>query len=169
MGITRRSFARGAALAPFLWHTRGAFAQALTQTPSLTIGPYYPNQLPLDLDNDLLLINDAINPGVGEVMWVNGRVLDASGNPVKTIAHDGTVTFYAYDAKGRQTERATFPSSYATATTRPALADALVGIGRCEEAEGRADSAANWYRKALDAAPGHPLASRLLTALSPRN
>ena len=52
---------------------------------------------------------------------------------------------------------------------RPALADALVGIGRCEEAEGRAGSAADWFRKALDAAPGHPLASRLLTALSPRN
>jgi hypothetical protein len=39
-------------------------------------------------------------------------------------AHDGTVTFTAYDAKGRETERATFPSSYATATTRPALANA---------------------------------------------
>jgi protocatechuate 3,4-dioxygenase beta subunit len=83
MGISRRSFARGAALAPFLWHTRGAFAQALTQTPSLTIGPYYPDKLPLDLDNDLLVINDAINPGVGDIMWVNGRVLDSSGNPVR--------------------------------------------------------------------------------------
>jgi YD repeat-containing protein len=38
--------------------------------------------------------------------------------------HDGTVTFFAYDAKGRETERATFPSSYATATTRPALSNA---------------------------------------------
>jgi YD repeat-containing protein len=46
---------------------------------------------------------------------------DANGSPVKTIAHEGTVTFYVYDAKGRETERATFPSSYQTATTRPAL------------------------------------------------
>ncbi|MEO8099304.1 MAG: IPT/TIG domain-containing protein [Acidobacteriota bacterium] len=62
---------------------KGAFAQALTQTPALTIGPYYPDKLPLDLDNDLLVINDAINPGVGELMWVNGRVLDSGGNPVR--------------------------------------------------------------------------------------
>src|SRR5689334_3479314 len=81
--ISRRTVLRGAALAPALWYTKGAFAQALTQTPSLTIGPYYPDRLPLDLDNDLLLINDAINPGVGDVMWVNGRVLDSSGNPVR--------------------------------------------------------------------------------------
>jgi protocatechuate 3,4-dioxygenase, beta subunit len=74
---------RGAALAPFLWNTKGAFAQALTQTPALTIGPYYPDRLPLDLDNDLLLVNDAINPGVGEIMWVTGRVLDNGGNPVR--------------------------------------------------------------------------------------
>ncbi len=46
---------------------------------------------------------------------------DASGKKTKEIAHDDTVTFYAYDAKGRETERATFPSSYQSATTRPAL------------------------------------------------
>ena len=49
---------------------------------------------------------------------------DAQGNPTKQIAHDGSVTFIAYDAKGRETERATFPSSYQSATTRPALSAA---------------------------------------------
>jgi YD repeat-containing protein len=49
---------------------------------------------------------------------------NAAGEKTKEVAHDGTVTFFAYDAKGHQTERATFPSSYATATTRPALANA---------------------------------------------
>ena len=49
---------------------------------------------------------------------------DASGKLSKAIAHDGTVLFYAYDAKGRETERATFAGSYSTATTRPALANA---------------------------------------------
>jgi YD repeat-containing protein len=38
--------------------------------------------------------------------------------------HDNTFTFTAYDSKGRETERATFPASYSTATTRPALAKA---------------------------------------------
>jgi YD repeat-containing protein len=33
-------------------------------------------------------------------------------------------TFTAYDTKGRATERATFPASFATATTRPALSNA---------------------------------------------
>jgi protocatechuate 3,4-dioxygenase, beta subunit len=81
--LSRRSFLRGAALAPVFWHTRGAFAQALVSTPALTIGPYYPDRLPLDLDNDLLLINDAITPAVGDIMWVSGRVLDSSGSPVR--------------------------------------------------------------------------------------
>jgi YD repeat-containing protein len=49
---------------------------------------------------------------------------DANGNPTKQIAHDGSITFIAYDAKGRETERASFPSSYQSATTRPALAAA---------------------------------------------
>ena len=82
-GLSRRGILRGAALAPLFWHTKGAFAQALVRTPALTIGPYYPDRLPLDLDNDLLLVNDAITPGVGDIMWVNGRVLDSSGNPVR--------------------------------------------------------------------------------------
>ena len=49
---------------------------------------------------------------------------DANGNSTKQIAHDGTVTFYIYDSKGRETERASFAAGYSTATTRPALANA---------------------------------------------
>lgn len=49
---------------------------------------------------------------------------NAAGDPVRTVAHDGSVTFYAYDAKGRETERATFAASYSGATTRPALVNA---------------------------------------------
>jgi YD repeat-containing protein len=49
---------------------------------------------------------------------------NANGQPIKQIAHDSTVTFYLYDAKGRETERAVFPSSYQSATTRPALSAA---------------------------------------------
>jgi YD repeat-containing protein len=49
---------------------------------------------------------------------------DANGNPTKQIAHDGTITFLTYDARGRETERATFPASFNTAATRPALASA---------------------------------------------
>jgi protocatechuate 3,4-dioxygenase beta subunit len=86
LGISRRTALRGAALAPFFWYSKGAFAQALTQTPSLTIGPYYPDRLPLDQDNDLLLINDSITPSVGDILWISGRVLDSSGSPVRGAA-----------------------------------------------------------------------------------
>jgi YD repeat-containing protein len=53
-----------------------------------------------------------------------GTSAGATGLPTKTVAHDGTVTFYTYDAKGRETEKATFPASFATSTTKPALANA---------------------------------------------
>jgi YD repeat-containing protein len=47
-----------------------------------------------------------------------------TADKVKEIAHDGSVTFFTYDARGRETEGASFPSSFNTATTRPALASA---------------------------------------------
>ncbi len=65
------------------WHSKGAFAQALTLTPALTEGPFYPDRLPLDLDNDLLIINDNTTPAVGTVSWISGRVLSATGSPVR--------------------------------------------------------------------------------------
>lgn len=82
-GLSRRHLVRGAALSPLFWSVGGAFAQALTQTPALTIGPYYPNVLPVDRDNDLLVINDAITPSTGSILWVSGRVLDNTGSPVR--------------------------------------------------------------------------------------
>jgi protocatechuate 3,4-dioxygenase beta subunit len=63
--------------------TRGLFADELVRTPRQTEGPFYPNKLPLDTDNDLLVINDAITPAVGEVTHLTGRILDAKGNPVR--------------------------------------------------------------------------------------
>ena len=61
----------------------GAFAEALTLTPSDTEGPFYPDQLPLDTDNDLLIVNDAITPAVGQVTHLSGVVLDTKGQPVR--------------------------------------------------------------------------------------
>lgn len=65
-----------------LWE-RGAFAEELTRTPRQTEGPFYPDKLPLDTDNDLLIINDAITPAVGQVTHLSGRVLDARGEPLR--------------------------------------------------------------------------------------
>ena len=61
----------------------GVFAQELVQTPRQTEGPFYPDKLPLDTDNDLLIINDSITPAVGEITHLSGRILDARGNPIR--------------------------------------------------------------------------------------
>ena len=64
-----------------LW-TPGLIAE-LIQTPRMTEGPFYPDKLPLDTDNDLIVINDALTPAVGEITHLSGRVLDIKGNPIR--------------------------------------------------------------------------------------
>ena len=61
----------------------GAFAEELVRTPPQTEGPFYPDRLPLDTDNDLLIVNDGLTPAVGEVTWLSGRILDARGEPIR--------------------------------------------------------------------------------------
>lgn len=79
---TRRGFWRGMALGAAAFTTPGLFADELTKTPNVAEGPFYPDKLPLDTDNDLLVITDSINPAVGEVTHVTGRLLGTSGAPV---------------------------------------------------------------------------------------
>jgi protocatechuate 3,4-dioxygenase beta subunit len=71
------------ALGVVFFTTRGLFAEHLAATPRLTEGPYYPDHLPLDTDNDLVIIDNNITPAVGQITHLSGRVLDSSGNPVK--------------------------------------------------------------------------------------
>jgi protocatechuate 3,4-dioxygenase beta subunit len=61
----------------------GAFAEELTRTPAQTEGPFYPDKMPLDTDNDLLIINDTITPAVGDITHLTGKILDAKGNPIR--------------------------------------------------------------------------------------
>jgi hypothetical protein len=79
--------------------------------------------------NACALPNPALRPTCGSTQQstvygdgtpANGGI-GAKDQPIKTIAHDGTVTFYQYTAKGQEAEKATYPSTYASATTRPAL------------------------------------------------
>ena len=94
--LNRRRFLGGVGLGTAFFTVRGAFAQQLVLTPAQTEGPYYPVQLPLDTDNDLLVINDRITPAVGEVSYVSGRVLDAQGQPVR----DAYVEIWQADQSG---------------------------------------------------------------------
>jgi protocatechuate 3,4-dioxygenase beta subunit len=80
---SRRLFLSTCTLGAAACTVRGAFAEELTKTPRQTEGPFYPNKLPLDTDNDLIIVNDHITPAVGEVTHLSGRILDASGSPIR--------------------------------------------------------------------------------------
>ena len=85
----RRHFLRGMALGATgltvssLFNVRGLFAEQLTLTARQGEGPFYPDHLPLDTDNDLLTVNDGITPAVGQVTHLGGRILTASGEPIR--------------------------------------------------------------------------------------
>lgn len=65
--------------------TVGVYADALTQTPKQTEGPFYPDHLPLDTDNDLIILNESLKPAVGEITYLSGRILDAKGEPLRGV------------------------------------------------------------------------------------
>ena len=80
---TRRRFLGGLAWGAVLFNTPGAFAEELVRTPRQTEGPFYPDKLPLDTDNDLLVINDSITPAVGKITHLSGKIVDARGTPIR--------------------------------------------------------------------------------------
>ncbi len=81
--VNRRRFLAGCGLGLAAFAIPGAFAEELLRTPRQTEGPFYPDHLPLDTDNDLIVLNDALTPAVGEVTYVSGRILDARGEPIR--------------------------------------------------------------------------------------
>ncbi len=92
----RRQFLAAMGLGGLFYTVRGAFAQELVLTPAQTLGPYYPDRIPLDKDNDLLILSDSITPAVGEIAWVGGRVLDRRGQPIR----GATVEIWQADNNG---------------------------------------------------------------------
>ncbi len=94
--ITRRGLVRTAATASALFAVPGLFAEQLEHTPDLGEGPFYPDKMPLDTDNDLLVIHDATTPAAGEITHLTGRILTSSGQPVR----NATVEIWQVDAHG---------------------------------------------------------------------
>jgi protocatechuate 3,4-dioxygenase, beta subunit len=79
----RRSFLKRLSASTLLFAVPGAFADELMRTPRQTEGPFYPDKLPLDTDNDLVLVNDSLTPAVGEITHLSGRILDGRGDPIR--------------------------------------------------------------------------------------
>lgn len=92
----RRQTLRLLALGSLFAGRAGAYAEELVRTPRVTEGPFFPDKLPLDTDNDLLVITDATEPADGEVTWLSGRILDATGSPLR----NALVEIWQVDAHG---------------------------------------------------------------------
>lgn len=81
--LNRRRMIQQTAFTAAAMTTPGLFAEELMRTPRQTEGPFYPNKLPLDTDNDLLIINDELTPAVGTVVHLTGRVRNLAGVPIR--------------------------------------------------------------------------------------
>src|SRR2546425_734955 len=81
----RRRFLHSLGLGAAMFTVPGLFAEELVRTPRQTEGPFYPDHLPLDTDNDLIIVNDGITPAVGEITHLSGRILDARGEPIRNM------------------------------------------------------------------------------------
>ena len=79
----RRLFLSQAVAATAALYAPGVFAEQVQQTPRQTEGPFYPTKLPLDTDNDLLIINDKLTAAVGAITHLTGRVVNLKGEPIR--------------------------------------------------------------------------------------
>jgi protocatechuate 3,4-dioxygenase beta subunit len=91
---TRRALIRSAASGILIAVSGSAFAEELLRTPRLTEGPFYPDKMPLDQDNDLIVVGKNTTPAVGEITHLRGRVLDRNGDPLQ----GATVEIWQCDA-----------------------------------------------------------------------
>lgn len=74
-----------------------ALAQArLAATPRQTEGPFYPKDWQGDIDNDLVAVRGEAARALGQIVHIEGRVLELSGQPVA----GATVEIWQCDAKG---------------------------------------------------------------------
>jgi protocatechuate 3,4-dioxygenase, beta subunit len=70
--------------------------ERLLRTPGQTEGPFYPTDWSGDADNDLVLVQGEQARAMGLVTHVQGRVLDAAGQPIS----GAVVEIWQCDARG---------------------------------------------------------------------
>lgn len=75
--LSRRTALVGAGLA--LMPSVPSFAAGLVATPSQTEGPFYPAGFPADMDNDLVQVRGQAAQAMGQVLHLQGRVIDLGG------------------------------------------------------------------------------------------
>jgi protocatechuate 3,4-dioxygenase beta subunit len=112
--LTRRQILMAGSLGAAAWLVPGAFAEELWRTPAVEEGPFYPDRLPLDTDNDLVIVGDSTTPAVGEITHLTGRVLSRNGSGLANLV----VEIWQVDGNGAYRTRAAPTRRAGTATSR---------------------------------------------------
>ncbi len=96
--LSRRRFVLSAATAAGLAMPAPIRAAGkLMLTPAQSTGPFYPNVMPLDRDNDLVAVDGRPGPAGGIITHVFGRVRKQRGEPIR----DARIEIWQVDARGR--------------------------------------------------------------------
>src|SRR5690606_11375463 len=74
----------------------GSGAPNLVASPPQTEGPFYPHDWDGDIDNDLVKVHGQDAKAMGEVLLLQGRVLDLAGQPIA----GATIEIWQCDAGG---------------------------------------------------------------------
>ena len=110
--LERRRFLKALAAVSAGFTIPGYLAEALTISPEVTQGPYYPlaKNIPLDDDNDLVQLNSNTSIATGIVTYLSGRILTSSGTPIKDalveIWHADHAGNYIYSANSTRNSAA---------------------------------------------------------------
>ena len=94
--IKRRTLLKSLLASSLACSTHLALAQGLIATPAQTEGPFFPDKLPLDKDNDLVIISGHQTPAAGEITELTGRILDLDGKPLQGV----TIEIWQVDSNG---------------------------------------------------------------------
>ena len=85
------------AMAGLVASSSDSLAGTLIATPSQSAGPFYPETIPLDDDNDLTHVAGRSLQAKGSISDLSGQILDINGNPLKGLR----IEIWQCDANGR--------------------------------------------------------------------
>ena len=94
--LKRLGLVAAAVAVPQLARVPDALAKSLILTPRQTEGPFYPDPLPLEKDNDLVRVGEDGKAAGGTITHLTGRIVDRNGNPIKSAL----VEIWQVDANG---------------------------------------------------------------------